>query len=381
MKLDWLQKLRLKFFIATKTLKYSSDYTDRIYKIYLNHNKVIHWRDGYPVYSLSTPALYSKPAANFFARSMFRTIQNKNLPNIMSYAINDVCNADCKHCSFFGGVDDKKRKILALDQSKKLIKDAQELGVSIINFVGGEPLMRDDLPEIIKSVDKDLSTTILFTNGWHLEEKAQDLKEAGLDGVYVSIDSASSKKHDEIRGGKGFFERATKGVRKAKDLGLTVGLSCVITPESFANGELERIIELGKEIGVHEVLVFDAMPTGKYKGRKDLIDNDLWIEDLIKGVEQYNLDPAYPGILVWAYATSFRSVGCSCGTSYFYVSPYGDICSCDFNHAKFGNILKQPLYKIWDYMSSLDDFRQAKWGGCKIKDSKFRAKSTVVTEN
>src|SRR3990167_3767686 len=123
---SFLNKLRLKWFMATKTLNYTSDYLETLYKIYLNHSKVIHWRDGLPVYSLSTPALYSKPAANFFARQLYRTIQNKNTPNMMSFAVNDVCNAHCEHCSFFNAVEDKSRKVLTLEQSKKLIKDTQD---------------------------------------------------------------------------------------------------------------------------------------------------------------------------------------------------------------------------------------------------------------
>jgi hypothetical protein len=53
--------------------------------------------------------------------------------------------------------------------------------------------------------------------------------------------------------------------------------------------------------------------------------------------------------------------------------------SCDFNHAKFGNVLEEPLYKVWDNLTSKKDFNCAKWGGCKIKDSKFREKDTVST--
>lgn len=69
---------------------FSTAFTERLYKIYLNHSKVIHYRDGHPVYSLSTPALYSKPAANMFARTLYRGIQNRNMPNLMSFAVTDV---------------------------------------------------------------------------------------------------------------------------------------------------------------------------------------------------------------------------------------------------------------------------------------------------
>jgi MoaA/NifB/PqqE/SkfB family radical SAM enzyme len=374
---SFLNKLKLKWFMTTKTLNYTSDYLETLYKIYLNHSKVIHWRDGKPVYSLSTPALYSKPAANFFARQMYRGIQNKNLPNMMSFAVNDVCNAHCEHCSFFTAVEDRSRKTLTLEQSQKLMRDGQELGVSVMNFVGGEPLLRDDLPKIVDSVDKDLSTTLMFTNGILLAKKAKTLRNAGLDSVYVSIDSSDPEKHDLFRGRKGIFKEAMKGLEKAKALGFSVGISTTLTPESFADSEMDKMLELAKKFGVHEVLIFDAMPTGRYKFRKDLLNNENWVEKIIKRSEKYNTDSSYPSVLVWAYSTSHRSVGCSCGTSYFFLSPYGDIMSCDFNHATFGNAVEEPLYRIWDRLTSTEGFTCAKWGGCKIKDPKYREKDTV----
>ncbi|MBD2185162.1 radical SAM/SPASM domain-containing protein [Aerosakkonema funiforme] len=377
----FLSNIRLKWFLATRALDYSADFVKILYQIYLNHNKIIHFRNGYPVYSLSTPALFSKPASNFIARALYRTIQNKNLPNLMSFAVNDICNATCEHCSFFEAVEEKNKNILTLQQAQKLIKDAQELGVSVINFVGGEPLLHQELPEIIKAVNKDFSTTILFTNGWHLEKRAAELKKAGLDSIYISIDAASPEKHDRFRKQTGLFDRAMRGIQTAKKLGFSVGISTTMTPESYRDGELDRIVKLGKKIGIHEVLVFDALPTGRYKERQDLVDNNDWIEEMIQSARKYNQNPNYPGVVFFAYFTSHRSVGCSCGTSYFYVSPYGDIMSCDFNHAKFGNILEEPLWKIWDRLTTLPEFCQAKWGGCKIKDSEFRQKETVSSGN
>jgi sulfatase maturation enzyme AslB (radical SAM superfamily) len=241
-----LQQLRWRWFLASKSANFATDYLDLTYRIYLNHDKVIHYRDGYAVRSLSTPAVLSKPAANFMARTLYRTIQNRNLPNMMSFAINDVCNVNCEHCSFFEGVDEKGRPVLTLSQAQKVIRDAADLGVSILNFVGGEPLLRKDLPELIRAVDKNLTTTVLFTNGTLLAEKAAVLRHAGLDSVYVSLDAADPDKHDRFRRSKGLFDKAVRGIREAKSVGLSVGLSCTLTPESFASGELVRLIELGK---------------------------------------------------------------------------------------------------------------------------------------
>lgn len=369
----WHQ-LRLKWFLATKALSFSSALTERLYKIYLNHSKVIHFRDGYPVFSLSTPALYSKPAANMMARTLYRGIQNKNIPNLMSFAVTDVCNASCGHCSFYEGIADANRQLLDLGQCKMAIRLAQELGVSMINFVGGEPLKRPEIFEIIRSVDKSLSATSLFTNGWALAEMAEGLREAGLDGVYVSLDSADAATHDSIRGLAGLYDKALRGIDSALKTGMSVGISLCLTPERFAGGEFDRMLELARKLGVHEVTVFDAMPSGRAQHQADLMDNEVWKEDLILRSERYNQDCAYPGVLVHAYTVSHRSVGCSCGTSYFYLTPYGDITSCDFNHRGFGNLLEEPLYVIWDRMTSQEAYNQAKWGGCKVKDSEFMEK-------
>lgn len=365
---SFVNKLRFNYFTASHTFAYTNDYLKILYRIYLNHNKVIHYRDGYPVFSLSTPALFSKPMANFTARGLFRVIQNKNIPNLMSFAVNDKCNARCEHCSFLGGVYDKNKKVITLGQAREIIASAQKLGVSVINIVGGEPLLRQDLPKILSFVDKNISCVTLFTNGWYLSKTVGELKENGLDGVYISLDSDKPKEHDSFRKKKGLFEKAVAGAKKAKKVGLSVGLSMTITREGFRGGKLDRMIELGKKIGAHEILVFDVMPSGKYKHRKDLVNDQDWIEQMISSVQGYNQDDSYPGVLIYAYATSYRSVGCSGGTSYCYISPYGEMMPCDFNHRSFGNVLKEPFYKVWERMTSQKPYYSAKWGGCRIKD-------------
>ncbi|MFY8149581.1 MAG: radical SAM/SPASM domain-containing protein [Prochlorococcaceae cyanobacterium] len=372
-----LQALRLRWFLLRRGLSSSCDFVEVLYRIYLNHSKIIHFRDGYPVYSLSTPALFSRPAAHFIARTLYRGIQNRNLPNLMSIAVTDGCNARCGHCSFYEAIEDPGRTLLPLDELGRVIREAQELGVSIINLVGGEPLLRPDLSEVIRCIDKSLSTVLLFTNGWHLAGRARELRRAGLDSVYVSLDAAEAAAHDALRGTPGLFDRALEGLRQARRAGLSVGISTTITPEAWAAGELERLVELARRVGAHELLVFDALPCGRLRHRDDLVDSGDWVEAMVRSAERWNADPRYPGVVFSAYITSHRSVGCSCGTSYFYLSPYGDVMSCDFNHAIFGNVREQPLWRVWERLSGDPDFQQAKWGGCKVKDSASLQRPTV----
>ena len=191
--------------------------------------------------------------------------------------------------------------------------------------------------------------------------------------------SSDLERHDALWGTAGLFDRALAGLAVARRQGLSVGISATLTPESFASGELERLVELARRVGAHELLVFDALPSGRLEHRDDLVDNGAWVERMIASADRWNRDPRYPGVVFSAYISSHRSVGCSCGTSYLYLSPYGDLMSCDFNHAIFGNVLQEPLWKAWERLSTDPDFRQAKWGGCKVKDAASRQLPTVVT--
>ncbi|MDD2909424.1 MAG: radical SAM protein [Candidatus Pacebacteria bacterium] len=363
--------LRLKFYISflRKGRSYADFFTSNTYKIYLNHSKIIHFRDGCPVFSLSTPALFSNAAANFMARNFYKNITGRTNHNLMSLAITEKCNASCEHCSFHTKDLNEKKNPLKKQEYFKIIKDAQEAGVTVINIVGGEPLLNPDIFEIISSVDKNLSTAILFTNGYYLSQNAKKLKNSGLDGVYVSIDSAKAKKHDKFRKIDNLFEKAMEGIESAKKTGLTVGISSCVTPKSFKNGELHGIVELAKKKGVHEVLVFGANPSGKYAERQDLADDHVFIDELIEFSNKYNKSYDYPGILIYGYTSSHRSIGCSGGVNYFYINPFGEVCPCDFNHAVFGNVRETPLYEILEKMRLI--FKHTKYGGCRLKDKKI----------
>jgi hypothetical protein len=172
--------------LSERSSGFTSTLLDATYRVYLNHAKVIHWRDGRPVYSLSTPALFSGASANFLARTLYRTIQNRNLPNMMSLAVTDICNAKCEHCSFFSGRGSARGRSHHA-QMTRVIHDAQELGVP------SSPRRRRAAspgpPQIIGSRTGNRRRRVMFTNGTLLAERAASLRRSGLDSIYVSIDS------------------------------------------------------------------------------------------------------------------------------------------------------------------------------------------------
>ncbi len=172
-------------------------------------DKIIGWSGGYPSFYLLSPPLLSGPASNSLTTRIMSIYQWRKLPDYASIAIIDNCNCDWDYCSFTSM--QKKTNPMPTDELKNSIKQAQELGVATINFTGGEPLMHQDILELIEFVDKDLSQAILFTNGFFLQKKAKVLKKAGLTSVIVSIDSTDANRHDSRRGLDGLFEKAIQG--------------------------------------------------------------------------------------------------------------------------------------------------------------------------
>jgi len=365
-----VSKIRLSIAMVTKSTKFATALQDSVFDWFAGHHKIIDWRDGCPVYTILATAGFSEVQAHLISIKFKGLFQNRKFPECVNIAVTDKCNCYCEHCCLT--YPKHKKRELNTEEMINVIRQCQDLGVVVINFVGREPLLRKDLLELIKSVDKKRSVTVMFTNGYNLEEYALKLKKAGLDSVAVGIDSHIPEKHDSIKKVKGIFEKAVRGIKAAKKAGLTVAISCCVDEKSVKDGTLVNIIELGKKLKVNEIIVFDARPVAGFAKRRDLFYEKEWIKEIFHIAEIYNGKYDYPGIYTYANTRSYKSFGCGGGITYFAINPYGDLNPCDFNHTSFGNVLKTPLYLIWDRLTTNPDFCKASWKGCRLKDPKHR---------
>jgi len=112
-------------------------------------------------------------------------------------SITDVCNFKCGYCLPNGYQIDKSdnRKFLHLNEVRRLAKALSELGVNKIRLTGGEPTVRKDFFDIVKTIKENsgIRKTVITTNGYHLDKIAHKIKESGLDGINISIDSLNSE--------------------------------------------------------------------------------------------------------------------------------------------------------------------------------------------
>ena len=136
-------------------------------------------------------------------------------------SISDVCNFKCGYCLPDGYKIDKSdnRSFINTGEIKRLARALSELGVSKIRLTGGEPTIRKDFFEIIKIIKENsgIKKTVITTNGYKLDKIANDIKNSGLDGINISIDSLDPKTFKKITG-HDRLEEILRGIKNLQKL-------------------------------------------------------------------------------------------------------------------------------------------------------------------
>ena len=136
-------------------------------------------------------------------------------------SISDVCNFKCGYCLPDGYKIDKSdnRTFIKIEEIGRLARALSELGVSKIRLTGGEPTVRKDFFEIIKIIKENsgIKKTVITTNGYRLDKIANNIKNSGLDGINISIDSLNAKTFKKITG-HDRLEEILRGIKNLQKL-------------------------------------------------------------------------------------------------------------------------------------------------------------------
>ena len=195
-------------------------------------------------------------------------------------ALNEKCNLRCVYCMPEEGIKFKPDKdLLSNGEIKRIISLLSDLGVKKIRFTGGEPLLREDIFDLIEytSVKKKIRSTQLTTNGVLLESVVDRLASSGLNGVNISLDTLKPEKFKLITRRFG-LEKVVNGLDAAiKTKALNVKLNVVLM-RNFNDDELFSFAELTKSkpivVRFIELMPFDSKQiwkTGKFYGSEEII--------------------------------------------------------------------------------------------------------------
>ena len=322
-------------------------------QFYRQYTNLGQWR-GKKVANTFAPPVGSHPMLRVLKASIMTRIFRHTFPVAMTFAVTYKCQCNCRHCSAGRHLRNDLPELSTIE-AKALIDQSQNLGVSIITFTGGEPLLRDDIYELISYVDKRKAITILFTNGLLLsEENIEKLVNAGLYSLFVSIDSPIPEEHDQLRGMAGLFESAILGIKRMQSKGGFVGISSYATRSATQKGMYKKLYSLARELGVENLILFDGVPTGNTLNDTSEMLTPEQHEEIRKFSSYIFKHQRVPQLNSQSWQNSIEGylggIGCLAVNLQYYVSAYGEVSPCDFTPLSFGNVRNKSIKEIWNKM-------------------------------
>lgn len=148
--------------------------------------------------------------------------------NYLRISVTDRCNLRCCYCMPEGVQDVGMKNILTFEEIWEIVRTGVSLGITHIRITGGEPLVRKGCVDLIRGIREipGVETITMTTNGVLLGNYAKQLKEAGVDGVNISLDTLDPEEFYKITG-KRELQEVLAGIRAAKTAGLPVKLNAV----------------------------------------------------------------------------------------------------------------------------------------------------------
>jgi len=197
-------------------------------------------------------------------------------------SITQRCNLKCFYCHKEGEVAPGTE--MTPEEIGRLVSIASGLGMSKLKITGGEPLVREDVTRVIEACGGSMEEVSLTTNGVLLSEKAQELKEVGLDRVNVSLDSLDKETYRGISG-MDTLDRVIEGIRAANQAGLVPVKINMVMMNGLNDHELERMIEFaGEENAILQLIELETSKEHLNDGLYSRYHYDLKeIEEQLKG--------------------------------------------------------------------------------------------------
>ncbi len=278
------------------------------------------------------------------------------------------CNLKCIHC-YINAIQGLSRDELTTEEALRVVDDAHELRAPLLIISGGEPLIREDIVDIMRRANDYGIKVSLSTNGTLVtREWAQRLRELGVQYVGISIDSPIPEIHDKIRGVLGAWDLAIRGIKNVMEVGIPVGIRTTVTRLNIDHAH--QVVELAHKLGISRVAFYHLVPSGRGKGIVNLLPApDQLFRFLVRlmdmarkypDVEILTVDNPADGVVASLLASEdegefmskLRLVSkmgaCSAGRKVMSIYPNGDVYPCQFfNDKPMGNVRRERLVDIW----------------------------------
>ncbi|MDF2681688.1 MAG: moaA [Brevibacillus sp.] len=288
-----------------------------------------------------------------------QVLDTRNRPlRDLRISVTDKCNFRCQYCmpaEIFGPDFEflPQHKLLSFEEITRLTTIFTSLGVGKIRITGGEPLMRKDLPALIRMIRQveGVQDIAMTTNGSLLTRHARALKEAGLDRVTVSLDSLDDERFGRMNGRGYHVSDVLKGIEVAAEAGLSVKMNMVV--QRGVNDE--DILPMARYFleQKHTLRFIEFMDVGNSNGWK--LDQVVPSSEIVRIIHEEMplepIDPNYYGEVAsrYRYVGTDQEIGLISSVTQAFcstctrarLSAEGKLYNCLF--ASSGSDLREPL--------------------------------------
>ncbi len=322
----------------------------------------------------------------------------------VSWNLTQRCNLVCAHCymSAFAGAD--TRGELSTEECRRVIDEIGAINPNVLLILtGGEPFLRQDLFEVAAYAADRRFTVVVGTNGLLLREReARRMRQVGVLGASLSLDSTDRERHDRFRHLPGAWDGALRATRVLRAEGLDFSLHMSVTDWNLA--EIPAMIDLARELGAKVLNFFFLVRTGRGADLTDITPEqyERVLTYLAKiqtvGPLGQGGAPDPPGSggfedpwsapvgrlgdllirakcaphfrrIIWELDPTSRLLGnyahgaCPAGKYYCRITPDGDVTPCPYMPVSAGNLRRASFADIWRGAPVLEELRQERLGG------------------
>lgn len=269
---------------------------------------------------------------------------------IVSWMTTNKCNLKCEHC-YQDAADCDSRELTTVE-GKAMIEQIARAGFKIMIFSGGEPLMRDDIFELVAHAAAQGLRPVFGSNGTLItDEVARKLKEAGACSMGISIDSLDAAKHDAFRGVAGAHADTLAGIEACKRAGLDFQIHTTVV-----NHSIFFLIPVGR---------------GKYIEETSLkvLENEALLQDIMRKAADVDIDvkptcaPQFTRVADQLGIPTRYTRGCLAGLTYCVIGSEGIVRPCAYMTEDAGDVREQPFDEIWATSHVFERLRTQAYGG------------------
>ncbi|MDO8602380.1 MAG: radical SAM protein [Candidatus Omnitrophota bacterium] len=299
-----------------------------------------------------------------------RRLSTKRIPARVSFLVTKYCNLRCVYCYASSIINSKEIREPNLSDLKNIVDQIYKAGCRWVDILGGEPLIRDDIEEIVDYIHGKGMFIEITTNGYFVQKRIGALKK--LDHVCISLDG--NKESNDLARGNGSFEKIAEGIEFGVKNGLNIRVHATLCKKTMSPESLRFLADFCNRLKIKFNYSENGIPG---VGR---LDQDFLLseEETMKFYENYkNLKKkGYPVIssdVAVSYAKKWpfkdRTIiykkdldkiprgcyyPCQLGRNQCFINVNGDVYACTKKWGYGKNLYEVGFQAAWDHLAILD---------------------------